>query len=268
MHRFRPSRILRRLRAGEPACCVKINSSDAQIVEIAAMCSVDSVWVCQEHVPSSIESVTHQVRAAKLHDVDVIVRVSRGSYSDLIRPLEADAAAIMVPHVTTGEEARQIVRQTRFHPVGRRPLDGGGADGGYCHIPLAEYVAQANEQRMVIVQIEDPEAMNQLDDIASVEGIDMLFFGPGDFSHGLGVTGRFDDPRLQEARRRVASTARRYGKWAGTTGALADIPQHLDEGYHLLNIGSDVAALTQVFSRVAAAFDRSPDQARGIYSGV
>ncbi len=68
-------------------------------------------------------------RAAKVFDVDAIVRVPRGSYSDMIRPLELDAAGIMVPHVMSAEDARQVVRWTRFAPVGLRPLDGGNADG-------------------------------------------------------------------------------------------------------------------------------------------
>ena len=74
------------------------------------------------------------------------------------------------------QDVKQVAWQTRFHPLGRRPLDGGNADGVYCMIPVEQYVREANQQRLVIVQIEDPEPMAELDAIAQVPGIDMLFF--------------------------------------------------------------------------------------------
>ena len=79
------------------------------------------------------------------------------------------------------EDAKKIVYYTKFHPVGRRPLDGGYADGGYCMIPAEEYIKQANHERFVIVQIEDPEPLGELEEIVSLDGIDMLFFWGGGF---------------------------------------------------------------------------------------
>ena len=132
---MRPSRVLKKLRAGKVASCVKLNLADPRAAEIAAMCGVDCVWLDQEHVPNDSRDIENQVRAAKVHDVDAVVRVPRGSYSDLVHPLEMDATGIMVPHVMSLDDARRVVWQTRFHPVGRRPLDGGNADGAYCMIP-------------------------------------------------------------------------------------------------------------------------------------
>ena len=74
---------------------------------------------------------------------------------------------------------------TRFHPIGRRPLDGGNADGAYCRVDTLDYMNQANDQRFVIVQIEDPEPLSDLDAIAALDGIDMIFFGPADFRHAV-----------------------------------------------------------------------------------
>ena len=188
---MRRSRVVAVLRAGGVACCTKINSCDPRVVEIAAMSGVDSVWLCNEHVPNTLHDLENQIRAAKMFDVDPIVRVARGSYSELIRPLEMDAAGIIVPHVMSAADAREIVWRTRFHPIGRRPVDGGNADGAYCTIDGLEYIRQANAERLVIVQIEDPEPLDELEEIAAMEGIDMLFFGPGDFSQGIGAPLRF-----------------------------------------------------------------------------
>ena len=252
--KMRPSRVLRKLRSGEVASCIKLNLADPRVVEIAGMSGFDCVWLDMEHVPNTLDAIENQIRAAKLFDVDTLVRVQRGSYSDLIHPLEMDAAGIMVPHLMSLADAREVAWRTRFHPIGRRPIDGGNADGAYCKIALDDYVRQANEQRFVIVQIEDPEPLDELDEIAQVEGIDMILFGPGDFSQGIGATGQWDDPRIADARRRVAEAAVKHGKFAGTVGGPANLRELVDMGYTFISIGADVVALGQYFDEMAAAF--------------
>lgn len=245
--KMRPSRLLRKLRAGQIAHSVKLNLADGRAAEIAGQCGADAVWLDLEHVPNTLKQVEDQVRAAKIYDCDALIRVERGSYSDLIRPLEMDAAAIMVPHVMSAADAKEIAWRTRFHPIGRRPLDGGNADGAYCGIPVKDYIAQANRERMVIVQIEDPEAMDELEDISAVEGIDMIFFGPGDFSHAIGDPGNLSHPEVQAGYRRVAEVALKHGKFAGTVGPAAMLPSFVEMGYRYFNTGADVTALRQSF---------------------
>lgn len=251
---LRPSRVLKKLRAGKLACCVKLNLTDPCVAEIAAMCGVDCIWLDREHVPCDLQEIGNQVRAAKIHDVDTMVRVPRGSYSDMIHPLEMDAAGIMVPHLMSLEDAKRVAWQTRFHPIGRRPIDGGNSDGAYCMIPLPDYIRQANQQRFVIVQIEDPEPLEELDQIAQVEGIDIILFGPGDFSHAIGEPGNMNHPRVVEARRRVVETARHHGKFAGTVASLDTLAETAAMGYQFINVSADVIALGEEFRRVSKAF--------------
>lgn len=258
--RMRPSRVLRKMRNDEMAFCFAFKITDPTAAEIVAMHDYDCLWYDMEHSPTDLYDVESLVRAARLFDSDVIIRTPKGSYSDLIRPLEADAAGIMVPHVMSGEEAREIAWRTKFHPIGRRPLDSGNADGAYAQIPTADYIEQANLERFVIVQIEDPEALEEVDAIAAVDGIDMLLFGPGDFCHGLGITGQFDDPRVHEARVRVAQAATRHGKFAGTVGGPDNAAEYYALGYRFLNIGADVFALADY------ARDRL-SKARGLLNG-
>jgi 4-hydroxy-2-oxoheptanedioate aldolase len=255
MVRMRRSRVLEKLRAGKIAACVKLNLGDPRVAEIAAASGVDCLWIDLEHVPNDLREVENQIRAAKVYDVDTVVRVPRGSYSDLVRPLEMDATGIMVPHVMSARDARQVVWQTRFHPIGRRPIDGGNADGAYCQIPAAEYVRQANQERFLIVQIEDPEPVDELDEIAQIDGIDIVLFGPGDFSHGIGCVGQIDHPRVVEAQRRVEEAARRHGKFAGGVASLETLPAMVQQGFKFLNVGADVLALTDYFGRIARAFE-------------
>jgi len=255
---MRPSQVLAKLRAGQVANCFKMNLADARAVEIAAMAGFDSIWLDMEHVPNDWATIEKGIWAAKSQNVDVMVRVARGSYSDYIRPLEMDAAGIMVPHVMSQADAQAVARMTRFHPIGRRPVDGGNADGAYCGIEFLDYLKQANEQRFVVVQIEDPEPLAELDAIAAVPGIDMLFFGPADFSHGIGAPGQWNHPRLLDARKRVAEAAQANGKFAGTVASPANLDELIALGYRFLSVGADVVGLSQYCRSIAAEFTKLP----------
>jgi 4-hydroxy-2-oxoheptanedioate aldolase len=254
MVQMRRSRVLEKLRAGKIASSVKLNLGDPRVAEIAAASGVDCIWLDLEHVASDLREIENQIRAAKVYDVDTVVRVPRGSYSDLVHPLEMDATGIMVPHVMSARDVRQVVWQTRFHPLGRRPLDGGNSDGAYCTIPAAEYVRQANRERFLIVQIEDPEPLAELDEIAQVEGVDVILFGPGDFSHGIGHVGQLDHPQVVAAERQVAEAALRHGKFSGAVASIENLHAKVALGCRFINVGADVLALTEYFGGISRAF--------------
>jgi len=249
---MRKSRVLRKMREGKVATSIKLNMADARVAEMAAMCGFDCLWLDMEHVPNSIKTIESVVRTAKIYDTDVLTRVDKGSYSNFIRPLEADSTGIMVPHLMSLEEAKKIVYYTKFHPIGRRPIDGGNADGKYCMVSQEDYMKTANEERFVVVQIEDPEPMAELEEICALPGLDMIFFGPADFSQGLGNPGGYDDPRVFEAKKRVAYTARKYGKFAGTVGGMGNQDALIDMGFQFINLGSDVRALANYFGEITA----------------
>lgn len=252
----RPSRILHLLSQGHFPTVQKINLSDPRVIEIAGLSGVDAVWLCTEHVPNDWISIENQIRAARIHDIDALVRVARGSYSDYIKPLEANATGIIVPHVTTKEEAQQIVEWVRFHPVGKRPIDGGNSDGEYCFMPIDEYVAHSNKERIIILQIECPEAIENLEEIASVPGFNGLMFGPGDFSHRIGKAGKLDAPEVVAARRKVAEAARSNNKFAMTSGMPRPFTELASEGYQVFGIGADVVALSKfIQQRLALVHD-------------
>jgi 4-hydroxy-2-oxoheptanedioate aldolase len=148
------------------------------------------------------------------------------------------------------EEAKQVVYYTKFHPIGRRPIDGGNADGNYCLTDGLDYIKQANEERFNVVQIEDPEPLKDLDAICALEGIDMIFFGPADFSQGIGALGT-NDHRINEARRLVAATARKHGKFVGTVGGVGNFDSLVEMGYTFISVGADVVALCNYFKDIA-----------------
>lgn len=247
-YRMRPSRVLQKMREGKVATCTKMNTCDQRVIEIAALCGFDCIWLDMEHVPNGIEYVENAVRTAKAYNTDILTRISRGSYSDYVRPFEADSTGIMVPHLMSLEDAKHVQYYTKFHPIGRRPIDGGNADGAYELISGKEYMEQANRERFVVVQIEDPEPMKELEEICQLPGIDMIFFGPTDYSQGCGIPFEFGSSIVDEARRLVAKTARKYGKFAGTVGDPEDIPRLAEMGYTFVSFGADVNGLTDYFT--------------------
>ncbi len=252
MH-LRKSKVIAKIKEGKVAFSTKLNLADPRCAEIAAMCGIDCIWIDMEHVPTDYATVENIVRAAKIYDCDVLVRVTRHGYSDLIRPFEADCTGIMVPHLMNLEEAKKIVYYTKFHPVGRRPIDGGNADGKYCLVDAQDYIKEANEERFTIVQIEDPEPLADLEEICALPGIDMIFFGPADFSQGIGVPCQMGDERIAKTRKLIAKTARKYGKMAGTVGSTANAQQLIDEGFNFINIGADVIALGAYYTDIVKA---------------
>ena len=257
---MRKSRVLRKLRAGGIVSCFALNLGSERVAEIASMHGFDCLWLKMEHTSSDLSVIEAQIKSAKLYDTDTLVRVPRGSYSSYIRPLELDATEIMVPHVMGVEDAERVVGMTRFHPVGRRPLDGGNADGKFCNIPIKEYIQEANRERFVMLQIEDFEALADLDQICALDGVDIIFFGALDYSHSLGIPGEMSAGRVEEVRRRIAECANAHGKFAGATAPLHDLDRLIDMGYRFLAVGGDVSAMNRFCTEAISTFAQTEVQ--------
>lgn len=251
---MRPSRVLRTIRAGKVAKVLKLNTPDPKVAEIFAQSQPDAIWLCMEHTAATWEQAENQVRAAKIYDVDSLLRVSRGSYNDYIRGFEMDAAGLIVPHVMNADDARMVRDFTKFRPVGRRALDGGNNDAQFTRVPLAEYLKASNDERFVCYQIEDPEAVEHLDAIAEQDGVDCLFYGPGDYSLALGFPGQLQHEEVRRVRKLVADAARRHGKIAATVCTKDQVHEYADMGYNMLSVGSDVGALVRFADEAMAAF--------------
>jgi len=247
MSSLRSSRIKRLLKDHKFASLIKSNLTDPRITELAGVCGFDGMWLCNEHVPTDWTTLEHTIRAARIHDMDTLVRVSKGGYSDYVRPLEAGATGIIVPHVESAEEAARIVSWTRFYPTGKRPLDGGCTDGLYCAVPQDEYLANSNNEKLVILQIESPEGLDQVEKIAAIPGFDGFLFGPGDFSHRIGKAGQLTAPEVTAARQRVNKAALAHGKFSVASGLYVPLETLASEGVTVFNLGSDVGGLREYF---------------------
>ena len=172
----------------------------------------DGVWMDLEHHFYSEQTAGELIRVARMGGCDVIARAAKGEWARMARLLEAGASGLMVPRIENADEARECVQWTRFPPIGVRGFDGGNPDMPYCSMPIEEYVRQANEETFVVVQIESPTAVENVEAIAAVEGVTVLFFGPGDFSVLSGIPGDFENARVTDAIARVSAAAESAGK--------------------------------------------------------
>jgi len=192
------------------------------------------------------------------------VRIAANETPRFKRVLDLGADGVMVPYVNSEAEARAAVAASRFPPLGVRGVSKFNRAAGFGQ-DFEQAYAHSHERLVVIAQIETPEALANLDAIAAVDGIDVLFLGPLDLSTNLGIPSQFEHPRFLAARAQVADAARRNGKAAGILLANAEqIPATRHEGYTVIALGSDGGAVVTGLRQNAATLREhsSTDTAR------
>jgi 4-hydroxy-2-oxoheptanedioate aldolase len=213
-----------------------------KIVEMIGMQGgFDAVWLDQEHTGITLEQIEQTALAARATGMDSFVRLAATDYATVMRPLEAGAGGVMAAQVRSAREAAQVVHWAKFHPHGLRGVNGTGVDGRYGTLPLAEYFRRANADTFVAIQIEHIDAVNEVEQIAALPEVDVLFVGPADLSQSMGIPGEWENPRLWEALDRVARAARdRRIHWAILPLSPAHARRAVEMGCRMLAVGMDV----------------------------
>jgi 2-dehydro-3-deoxyglucarate aldolase/4-hydroxy-2-oxoheptanedioate aldolase len=180
------------------------------IMQILANAGFEFVIIDAEHGPFSIESIADASRAARSAGVTPIVRVPEVTYSWVAQPLDGGAQGIMVPRVVEAQQVRDAVQMMKYPPAGRRGsvLSRGHTD--FKSGAVAEAMDTANHESMLVVQVETKPALEHLDEILSVPGLDAALIGPNDLSVALGIPGMLDDPRLVSAIETTIGACRRH----------------------------------------------------------
>lgn len=201
---LRTNRLRARLAAGERVYGV-INSIAAPLlVEMIGYAGFDFVILDLEHVGVNPQTLEDLIRAAECCGLTPLVRVPGVEPGTVLRALDAGAQGVVVPRVQDAQQAREAVRAARYHPLGERGISGGRTTG-FGILPLAEYMALANREIMVVAMIEDVAGVEAIDAIVAVPGIDMVLEGAIDLSQSLGVPAQAQHSSVQAAIRRVAA---------------------------------------------------------------
>ncbi len=243
------SRVLQKLRAGEHVLLAAIGRvPDPWLAEVVGRIGYDGIWYDLEHRAFGYDTIDPMSLACRATGIDLMVRIRKHGYDSPMRALEFGANGIMVPHCRSAAEARQWVEWVRFPPLGKRGMDGVGADADFGLASAHDHLAHANREVFLVLQIEDKEAVEQVDEIAAVEGVDLLFVGPADLTLSYGVPLQFGHSLIEEAMHKVDCAVRKHGKWWGTpTGSPEAAQKMLDRGARLITGGVDHVFLVDGF---------------------
>lgn len=250
---MRESKVLNKLKNGGYALSTQLASGYAPFAGIAAQTGFDCVWIDMEHKHMSQEQMRECILACTVYDCDTVVRIRKRGYLDYFRPLEDGATGIMVPHCKSVEEAKLAVYNSKFYPVGRRGVDFTGLSSDYMMASADDCVENALNNSMTIVQIEDVEALECVNEIAEVEGIDMLFIGPSDLKQSAMSFGVYNDNFMSDVYKKVNDAVKdKKDIWWGTVCATPDAAKQMyDLGCRFLNIRGDFGAVHTQFTKVA-----------------
>ena len=235
------SRVLRKLRSGDFVITAGVSRvAEPWLAEVIGRLGYDLIWFDLEHRAFGMQHIDPLSLACRATGIDLMVRICKTGYTSPMQALEFGANGLMIPHVKSAEEARQWVDWVRYPPSGKRGLDGVGADAAWGLDDTRVHIEHANREVFLVLQIEDREAVDCIDEIAAVEGFDLLFVGPGDLSMSYGVPFEFEHPLIQTAIDRVASAVNQHGKWWGIpTGSPEKAQAALDRGARLITAGVD-----------------------------
>jgi 2-dehydro-3-deoxyglucarate aldolase/4-hydroxy-2-oxoheptanedioate aldolase len=213
------------------------------------------VWFDHEHVGFSMPDLEVAAMAARGVGLDSFTRIAPTDYALVTKVIEAGTGGVMAAQIFSAEQAEQFVRWAKFAPRGSRGLNVGGYDGRFATVPPAKFCEQSNRDTFVAIQIETRESVECCEQIAAIDGVDLLFIGPSDLSQALGVTGEFFHEKCLSAIDRVAAACRDNGKpW----GAVCVSPEHggllHEKGCRLLSPTSDVKLINTGIAATKAAY--------------
>jgi 4-hydroxy-2-oxoheptanedioate aldolase len=236
-----------RLRKGELAIGIGVRlGRNVDIIKVMKAAGFDWLFLDLEHGAMSIETACEISTAAQDSGIAPIVRVPHGELAMATRVLDGGALGIVIPHVDTVEEAREIADRLRYPPRGHRSVGGGQAQFDYAPLPLGEMTEKSDENTLITVMIETPKAVDNAEAIAAVAGIDCLLVGSSDLSMEMGIPGQNGHERIQAAVDKVVAACRKHGKWAGMGGAYSEelLQLYTGKGMKLILAGNDLPMLT------------------------
>lgn len=239
------------LKRGESVVGPFARIQDSAAIEILGFGGFDFGIIDLEHGPASIHQVENLVRASRLVGLSPIVRIRENSQTMIQRALDAGALGVQVPQINNAEMAREAVRSAKFHPMGERGVCRFTRSAQYSHIPKEEYFEKANDESLVILQVEGLEGVRNIDQILEVDGFDVLFIGPYDLSQALGIPGQVEAPKVIETMEDITKKARGRGI---AVGAFADnfnsVKRFIDMDLQYLSFGIDTGIFYEATKKV------------------
>lgn len=245
---------------GRPAAGMFLSSGDAGIAEIVAGAGMDYLLIDAEHSPLSLESVQAQLRVIAGYDPIPVVRVPQNDATVIKQYLDLGAQSLIIPMIFTPDDARQAAAAVAYPPEGIRGIGSALArSGAWGRYP--DYLTTARDTITLTIQIETAEALEHIDEILAVDGIDGIFIGPSDLSASMGHLGQQNHPEVVAAAKTVIAKAKAAGVFAGVNAFNPEQAEdYVAAGADFVNVGADVALLARATEQLAATWTSSETQ--------
>jgi 4-hydroxy-2-oxoheptanedioate aldolase len=213
-----------------------------EIAKIMQAAGFDWLWIDLEHGPLSLDQASQISVAALDAGITPLVRVPEGQYDMAARAMDGGAWGIVMPHVDSAEEAREVVAHLKYPPLGHRSSGGLIPHFGYRQMNGGEQARRVNEDMLTIVMLETPKAVSNAEQIAAVSGVDVLLIGTGDLTLELGISGDYGNPQVISAYETVIAACRRHNKWPGMGGVGNDdfMRRFIGMGMQMILAGGDL----------------------------
>ena len=228
------------------------------IARLCANAGAEFVMYCMEHTGAGFETLKPQFAYCRAIGVTPLVRVPATEYHFVARALDVGALGVMVPLVDTAEQAERIVSFTRYPPRGRRGAAFGFAHDDYQSGAVVEKMRAIHERTLVICMIETRAGLENVEAIAAVDGVDVIWLGHFDLTNFLGIPADFSHPVYRDAVKRIAAAAKKHGKSAGYMAASAELGrEYLGHGYRMIASGTDQGLLQNAIAQLMTSW-KSP----------
>ena len=228
---MRENRIKRQLQAGQTAIAVS-GHHNADMIDFLGQFGFDGVWLEGEHGPVDWDAIGDLSRACDLWGMASVTRVNNNDPGTIMRALDRGTMGIVVPHVNSREAAEQAMKSAKYAPVGYRGMFGGRQSFG-----VPDYFQHANDQTLIVVLIEEIEAVNNLADILTVDDIDVFFVAPADLAQTMGHIGNHTHPDVQATIDKALAQIVAAGRTAGTLATDDNVARYRDAGVRFFLTG-------------------------------
>jgi staphyloferrin B biosynthesis citrate synthase len=244
--------VIERMKAGDVALGMTVRlARSGDIASIAKTTGHDFLFLDAQHAIFSLETLAHIAQAARGAGVAPMVRVRNVDDPDTSLLLDAGVTGIVFPDVNTAAEARRAVNAAKFAPLGKRSVSGAWSLFDFQTLPLADVLRALNENTLVVCMIESREGLANVEEIAAIEGVDVIHVGCNDLLVDMGKPGAFGDPEIVSAVERVIAAANAHGKFAGLGGDRDVIRQaeFIRKGVKFMTTWTDIGFLMEEASR-------------------
>ncbi|MDW6003294.1 2-keto-3-deoxy-L-rhamnonate aldolase [Vibrio mangrovi] len=242
------------INCGELQIGLWLSSTSSYLAEIAATSGYDWLLIDGEHAPNTVQDIYHQIQAIAPYYGEPVVRPVEGSKSQIKQILDIGAQTVLIPMVDSAEQARQVVSAMRYPPEGVRGVGASVARAARWG-RIEQYMEKANEELCLLIQVESKTALDNLDDILAVEGIDGVFIGPADLSASLGYPDNSNHPAMQHEIEHCIRRIRQAGKAAGFLAVdPAMAKKAIEWGANFVAVGVDTMLYTSALDERLSLF--------------